>query len=142
MALQVDGKAALVTGGGSGICLEFTKILLSHGCNVLVVDLALGPEAKEIVDGKPGGKAKAVFQKTDVTNWAQLGAAFEVAIKEFGRLDIVCPGAGIFEPVIITNAPHPISYVLNLHSRGQTFGTSTLELTTCRPIPTKQSRST
>jgi NAD(P)-dependent dehydrogenase (short-subunit alcohol dehydrogenase family) len=149
MALQVDGKAALVTGGGSGICLEFTKILLSHGCNVLVVDLALGPEAKEIVDGKPGGKAKAVFQKTDVTNWAQLGAAFEVAIKEFGRLDIVCPGAGIFEPVSLSlyglsikNAPHPISYVLNLHSRGQTFGTSTLELTTCRPIPTKQSRST
>ena len=99
MALQVGGKVALVTGGGSGICLEFTKLLISHGCNVVIADLALRPEAEEIVNGKAGGKAKAIFQRTDVTDWAQLGAAFEVAIKEFGHLDIVCPGAGVFEPV-------------------------------------------
>jgi 3-hydroxybutyrate dehydrogenase len=87
MALQVDGKTALVTGGGSGICLEFTKLLLTKGCHVVIVDLDLRPEAVELVKEQSGRKAKAIFQKTDVTNWAELGAAFEVAIKEFGRLD-------------------------------------------------------
>ena len=99
MALQVDGRTALVTGGGSGICLEFTKLLLSNGCNVVVADLALRPGAEDIISGKISSKARAIFQKTDVTNWAELGAAFEAAIKEFGSLDIVCPGAGVFEPV-------------------------------------------
>jgi len=99
MALVVSGKTALVTGGGSGICLEFTKLLLSHGCNVVIADLALRPEAQEVVNGSKGGKARAIFVKTDVTDWKQLQVAFDTALKEFGVLDIVCPGAGVFEPV-------------------------------------------
>lgn len=42
---------------------------------------------------------RAIFQRTDVTVWKQLEAMFEVAEKEFGDIDIVCPGAGIYEPV-------------------------------------------
>jgi 3-hydroxybutyrate dehydrogenase len=99
MALQVKDKVALVTGGGSGICFEFTKLLLSQGCSVVVADLSLRPEAEEVIERNREGTARAIFQKTDVTDWAQLQGAFDTAIKEFGRLDIVCPGAGIFEPV-------------------------------------------
>lgn len=46
-----------------------------------------------------GKTPRAVFQRTDVTDWQQLERMFEVAEQEFGELDIVCPGAGIFEPV-------------------------------------------
>jgi len=99
MALQVQNKTALVTGGGSGICLEFTKLLLENDCNVVIVDLQLTPEADKLVKSGESGKGRAIFQKTDVTDWAQLQAAFDIAIKQFGHLDIVCPGAGIFEPV-------------------------------------------
>jgi 3-hydroxybutyrate dehydrogenase len=100
MALQVKGKTALATGGGSGICLEFTKLLLSKGCNVVVADLTLLPEAETVVTGDPGSEgATAAFIKTDVTDWKQLRAAFEFAIEKFKVLDIVCPGAGVFEPV-------------------------------------------
>jgi 3-hydroxybutyrate dehydrogenase len=100
MALQVKGKTALVTGGGSGICLEFTKLLISQGCNVVVADLSLRPEAEAVVTGKPvADGATAAFIKTDVTDWKQLRAAFEFAIQRFGVLNIVCPGAGVFEPV-------------------------------------------
>ncbi|KAL2069264.1 hypothetical protein VTL71DRAFT_15602 [Oculimacula yallundae] len=120
MALQVSGKTALVTGGGSGICLEFTKLLLANNCNVLIADLQLTPEAEALISPKPAptngngngnghsngngysvtgnGKARAVFQKTDVTDWTQLEQAFERALSEFGSLELVCPGAGIFEP--------------------------------------------
>ena len=99
MALDVSGKTALVTGGGSGICLEFSKLLLENGCNVIVADLGLRPEAEDIYKDYQGGKkTRAVFHKTDVTSWKQLRSAFDRAIKEFGALHIVCPGAGTFEP--------------------------------------------
>lgn len=98
MALELRGKTALVTGGGSGICLELTKKLLAGGCNVLIADLALRPEANEVIK-KDGAKARAVFTKTDVTDWTQLQNAFETTVKTFGQLDIVVPGAGVFEPV-------------------------------------------
>ncbi|CZR58965.1 related to 15-hydroxyprostaglandin dehydrogenase [Phialocephala subalpina] len=101
MAFQVKGKTALVTGGGSGICLEFTKLLLSKGCNVLIADLNLTPDAEKFIsvhEKKEEGKARAVFKMTDVTNWAQLQAAFDDCMGQFGTLDIMCPGAGVFEP--------------------------------------------
>ncbi|GFN18003.1 putative short chain dehydrogenase/reductase family oxidoreductase [Aspergillus tubingensis] len=100
MSFAVQGRAAIVTGAGSGINLSFAKLLLEHGCNVLFADLALRPEAKTLVDqySAKGKTPRAVFQRTDVTDWQQLERMFEVAEQEFGELDIVCPGAGIFEP--------------------------------------------
>ncbi|KAJ9612283.1 hypothetical protein H2200_003880 [Cladophialophora chaetospira] len=98
MAQQVQGKTAIVTGSGSGINLEFARLLLQHGANVLFADLALRPEAEELVSQYQSTPNKAVFQKTDVTSWPDLDAMFEVAQKHFGSIDIVCPGAGIFEP--------------------------------------------
>jgi len=100
MALpNVQGKTAIVTGSGAGINLCFAKLLLSKGCNVIFADLALRPEAKEVVDAHQNGSPRAVFQQTDVTDWPQLERMFEVAEKEFGSADIVCPGAGVYEPV-------------------------------------------
>jgi 3-hydroxybutyrate dehydrogenase len=101
MAMNVSGKTTIVTGAGSGINFSFAKLLLQKGCNVVIADLALRPEAQAVVAEYPltSAGAKAVFQKTDVTDWAQLNKMFEVAIEHFGGADIVCPGAGIYEPV-------------------------------------------
>ncbi|KAI9812290.1 MAG: hypothetical protein M1827_004739 [Pycnora praestabilis] len=103
MALSVAGKTAIVTGAGSGINLSFAHLLLSKNCNVVLADLALRPEAEELVSqysSSPESSARAVFQKTDVTDWSQLTRMFDVADKEFGGVDIVCPGAGVYEPKI------------------------------------------
>ncbi|KAL1970945.1 hypothetical protein VTN77DRAFT_2779 [Rasamsonia byssochlamydoides] len=101
MATSVKGKTAIVTGAGSGINLSFAKLLLENGCNVLIADLALRSEAQIVVDkysAKSSDSARAVFQKTDVTDWLQLERMFKVAEQEFGEIDIVCPGAGVYEP--------------------------------------------
>lgn len=68
---------------------------------MLFADLALRPEAQVVVDKHSGKNAssRAVFQKTNVTDWQQLDRMFEVAEREFGELDLVCPGAGVYEPV-------------------------------------------
>ncbi|KAI5303061.1 hypothetical protein KEM56_000070 [Ascosphaera pollenicola] len=91
-------KTALVTGAGSGINFCFAQLLLSKGYNVIIADLALRPEAQALID-QYTESPKAIFVQTDVTSWKALRNMFDVAEKEFeGGLDIVCPGAGVFEP--------------------------------------------
>jgi 3-hydroxybutyrate dehydrogenase len=80
-----------------GINLEFARLLLKGGCNVLVADLGLRTEAQELLE-EFSNTPKAVFQKTDVTSWKDLDAMMKAAEDNFGQIDIVCPGAGVFEP--------------------------------------------
>ena len=97
-----------------GINFAFAKSLLSKRCNVVFADLALRPEAQEVVSNHASpsqAPARAVFQHTDVRKWKHLERMFHVATKEFGGTDIVCPGAGVFEPV------PPRSLILHLPSR-------------------------
>lgn len=98
--MNVESKTAIITGAGSGINFCFAKLLLSKGCNVVIADLALRPEAQELIAqySVTSSGAKAVFQKTDVTDWGQLERMFQKAIAHFGGADIVCPGAGVYEP--------------------------------------------
>jgi 3-hydroxybutyrate dehydrogenase len=102
MAQQVHGKTAIVTGAGSGLNLALAQKLLTKGCNVLLADLALRPEAQKIVDSHTNpveSQGRAVFKPTDVTSWKQLEEMFQTAEKEFGSVDITVAGAGVFEPV-------------------------------------------
>ena len=104
MAMSVKSKTAILTGAGSGITFCFAQLLLSKGCNVVIADLKLRPESEALVAQYPltSSGAKAVFQKTDVADWEQVDKMFEIAIEHFGGADIVCPGAGVYEPVRTT----------------------------------------
>ncbi|KAF2423508.1 putative short chain dehydrogenase/ reductase [Tothia fuscella] len=95
MAIIVDGKIAIVTGGSSGIGLAFVKLLQSKGCSVVIGDIQFTPDAEALQNNK---LAKVLFKKTDVTNWKELTDLFTFTEKEIGVPDIVCPSAGIFEP--------------------------------------------
>jgi NAD(P)-dependent dehydrogenase (short-subunit alcohol dehydrogenase family) len=121
--INLSGKGAIVTGGGSGrsdtnpffaqqtlvtwktlsgICFEFVKQLFEAGCNVLICDLRLVGPAEEWVRSATGKtpSARVRFLQTDVTDWGQLKFAFTVFEREFGRVpDILCPGAGVYDPV-------------------------------------------
>lgn len=94
-----------ITNRPTGINFCFASLLLSRGCNVLLADLALRPEAEQLLKDYTS-QPRAVFQKTDVTDWPQLERMFEAANKEFSSIDIVCPGAGIYDPHW-TNFWHP-----------------------------------
>ncbi|QDS72799.1 hypothetical protein FKW77_006262 [Venturia effusa] len=97
-SFSVEGKTAIITGGGSGINFAFSKLLLSKGCNIVVADLTLRPEAEKHFDAFKASSPRVVFVETNVTSWDALENMFTVAIKEFGKVDILCAGAGIFEP--------------------------------------------
>lgn len=98
---DIQGHIALVTGAGSGINLAFAEVLYEAGASVLIADLGLTQEATDwMATTEP---ARVHFQRTDVTDWAQLEAAFDVAEQRFGGVvDIVTPGAGVYEPAVTT----------------------------------------
>ena len=114
-----------------GINFSFAKTLLSKHCNVLFADLALRPEAQELVSNHASpsqSSARAVFLQTDVRDWQHLERMFQVASKEFGGADIVCPGAGVYEPVHLLTPcrPPPPNTLTNLSALLQLLASTRL----------------
>ena len=79
---ELEGRAALVTGAGSGIGRAITEKLQAEGAGVLAVDL-------RPPDDGPGTPFEA-----DLTTREGNTGAVEAALERFGRLDIVVPNAG------------------------------------------------
>ncbi|KAH7134415.1 hypothetical protein EDB81DRAFT_949731 [Dactylonectria macrodidyma] len=99
---DVKGKFAIVTGSGSGINHSFAEQLLNAGCSVIFADIALRPEAEATVAKFPhpptDGAPSAVFRHVDQSNWSHISTTWAFALEIFGRVDLLCPGAGIWEP--------------------------------------------
>jgi len=102
--LSLKQPVLIVVPPSEGINLAFARLLLQRGCSVLIGDLALRPEAEKLLSEykspAPGSSSApaALFQRTDVTSWPQISALMGRAEKEFPQVDIVVPGAGLFEP--------------------------------------------
>ncbi|KAH9963125.1 hypothetical protein BC827DRAFT_1259951 [Russula dissimulans] len=87
---RLRNKVALITGAGSGIGLESSILFAQEGASVLLVDIkptAL-ERATEIIKQKvPDAN---IFPITaDIGQEADIKAAVDTAIKEFGRLDVM-----------------------------------------------------
>lgn len=68
---------------------------------MILADLKLRPEAEEVLlkyKNTEAGKPSAVFQKVDLADWGQISSLWKAAFETFGQIDIVCNGAGIYEP--------------------------------------------
>jgi 3-hydroxybutyrate dehydrogenase len=99
---KLRGKGAIVTGAGSGINLAFAKALYGYGCSVLIADLRLHTDATAWLKSIEAVESavKVEFHKTDVSKWAELEGCFDAFAEKIGGVPyLVCPGAGIYEPV-------------------------------------------
>ncbi|KAH8115796.1 short-chain dehydrogenase [Phellopilus nigrolimitatus] len=96
---RLQNKAALITGAASGIGLESAILFALEGANVLLVDInenAVGDAAAKLAKKAPNVKVLAT--KADVGKEADIKAAVDKAVAEFGRLDIMFNNAGIMHP--------------------------------------------
>ena len=94
MYTEFQGKAAISTGAASGMGLLFAQNFAELGGNVVMCDVnetVLMEKVAEI-NARDGGRAIGVI--CDVRDYAQVCAARDRAVSEFGRIDIMANFAG------------------------------------------------
>jgi len=94
MAGMLEGKAALVTGGGNGIGRATALAFAAEGASVTVADLE-ADAARETVALINDGGGQATSTIGDVTDAAQVAAMIDAAVAAYGRLDCAFNNAGI-----------------------------------------------
>ena len=89
----LEGQVALITGGGSGICLEITRKFMAHGCDTVIVSRSQErlDEAAKVLSEETGRRCLALA--ADVREMEKVEAAMDAALEHYGRLDIVVNGA-------------------------------------------------
>ena len=96
MAGRLDGKVAVITGGGNGIGRATALRFLDEGAAVVVADMneASGNQTVSLAR-QAGHGARIHFVRADVSREADVEAAVAAAPAAFGRLDCVFNNAGV-----------------------------------------------
>ena len=119
----LKGRAALVTGGGTGICRGIALAFARHGCDVAITSRKiehLEPTADEI---RACG-ARAVAKAADVRDPVAVDDAIAAVVGELGRLDILVNGAaGNFICLAENLSPNGFGTVVDIDLKG-TFNVS------------------
>lgn len=87
---MLNGKAAMVTGGGRGLGEALCRRLSDEGCKVAALDIVYD-NVRAVAEALPD----AMAVQCDVTDYAQCEAAFNTVIERFGKLDILVANAAI-----------------------------------------------
>jgi len=119
----LKGRAALVTGGGTGICRGIALAFAAHGCDVAITSRSIAhlePTAEEL---RSCG-VRAVAKAADVRDAAAVGEMMSAAVGELGRLDILVNGAaGNFICLAENLSPNGFGTVVDIDLKG-TFNVS------------------
>ncbi|MFT6291451.1 MAG: NAD(P)-dependent dehydrogenase (short-subunit alcohol dehydrogenase family) [Ilumatobacter sp.] len=91
MTGRLDGKVAVITGAASGIGAGTARMFVAEGASVVIADLQ--DAAGQALADELGDAAR--FSHCDVTEEADVAAAVDLAVSEFGRLDVMFNNAGI-----------------------------------------------
>ncbi len=91
--MKLEGRAAIITGGGQGIGRAVVERLAAEGARVAVLDM--NPDnAKEVIEGLDT-PANHLALQTNVADSASVIASIRQARETFGRLDMAVNNAGI-----------------------------------------------
>jgi Dehydrogenases with different specificities (related to short-chain alcohol dehydrogenases) len=102
MSLKLDGKVAIVTGGGAGIGAAIAKAFVNEGAKVLIS----GRRKEKLEEFSARFKVDDIdYYAGDVTKVEDCEAMVEKAVSRFGKLDILVNNAGIDPPGTVTEIP-------------------------------------
>jgi NAD(P)-dependent dehydrogenase (short-subunit alcohol dehydrogenase family) len=87
---RLEGRAAVITGGASGIGEATVRLFAQEGARVVIADVQ--DERGQRLADELG--ERAAYARTDVRDEAQVAAAIQVAVARWGRLDCIFNNAG------------------------------------------------
>lgn len=92
--MKLDGKAVLITGGGSGLGREMALLFASEGARIGVNDVR--PEAAQnVVTEITQAHGQAIAVVADVSSSAAVKKMFAEFLAAFGTIDVLINNAGI-----------------------------------------------
>lgn len=96
MAGKLNGKTAIVTGGARGIGGEIAMAFAAEGADVVIADLLSADVAAPVLSSIAASGRRSLLVRTDVSDEQQVRAMVDVALAEFGQVDILVNDAGTF----------------------------------------------
>lgn len=96
VALSLDGKVALITGGSRGIGAAAVRMFVQAGARVAFNYQKVGSEAMKIV--RDCGEDKCVAVKCNLEGSETAKGLVTATVERFGRLDILVANHGIWPP--------------------------------------------
>jgi NAD(P)-dependent dehydrogenase (short-subunit alcohol dehydrogenase family) len=94
---RLDGKVALITGGGSGMGMVASKLFITEGARVVLTDVAddAGEAVAKQIESAGG---EAAFVHADVSKESDARSMVEAAVQRFGGLHVLYNNAGVMLP--------------------------------------------
>ncbi len=124
---MLDGKVAIVTGGGRGLGRAHCLALAAQGAAVVVNDLGGGlrgeasadSPADEVVREIVAAGGRAVADGSSVSDWKATSELVDRAVEEFGSLDVVVNNAGILrDKMVFSMTEDDYDQVVAVHLKG------------------------
>ena len=123
----LEGKVALVTGGGRGVGRGICLAMAEAGAKVVVNDLGATLDgqldneqpAQEVVRAIQAMGGQAVADGGSVSDWLNAQQMVKTAVDHFGRIDSVVNNAGILRDVMFHRMSEPeFDAVVAVHLKG------------------------
>ena len=122
--MSLKGKAAIVTGGNTGIGKAIVLALAEQGANICI-DYVANEQATEDLEKKVAALGdQAIGVDADVSKVDDLQMLIDSTVKAFGRLDIMVNNAGVeTRSSVLDTTEKQYDFVLNVNLKSAFFGT-------------------